>query len=928
MGFRSLAGRRLAQMRSWLRAAMRRGRLESDMEAELAHHLACMTADLVRSGLGPAEAARRARLALGATLTHKEQMRASLGLRWWDEVRADLRYGARMLKKSPGFTAVAATSLALAIGANTTIFSFAKQVLYERLAVPHAADLRLLSWTGTEEHVAVHSIWGDYDPLPGGLRTSTAFSYQAFEQLRAQNRVLDDLFAFKSTNVNATIRGTAQRIRGELVSGNYYAVLEVQPILGRGITPADDRMSGQRDVAVISYGMWQREFGGSPSVLGQVIRVNETPLAIVGVNPRGFTSASNVQAPSDVFMPISLQPQVAPTPWEKSPLFDPNLWWINVMGRAREGMDGAQTQVALDTQLGAIVHGTMPVAANEDVPRLVLRDGSRGLFEQQRIFAKPMAVLMTLVSLVLLLACANIANLMLARGAQRQREMSVRLALGAGQARILRQMLVESLMLAAIGGGGGLMAAYLGRNAIPGMIENSWERIDLQVHFDWRVFGFTAALTILTGILFGLAPAVAASRLNLNHGLKEAAQSTTRRRKGLSGRALVSFQIALSTLLVIGAGLFVRTLAGLNSVDVGFRTDHLLLLEVNPQRTHYPPGEDIELLKRLEQAFAAVPGVEAVTSAGLPYISEVRSRRNFVTEGLDTAQVNKQAEYYNVVGNRFFNVLGIPIIAGRGFGSQDTATSLKVGVINQSLARARFGNRNPVGSRFSINAEDGNGRSIGNVWIQIVGVCADNRYDNLRNEPPPQFFLPLIQQKDSGGMSYEVRTFMKPEAILPALRSVVHAADPDLPLDDVRTQDEQIAAAMQQERVFVILTSGFGLLALALASVGIYGIMAYTVAQRTNEIGIRLALGAKPGQVRGMILRESSWLACVGVVAGLLVSLMLARTIQSLLFGVRAYDPFTFSAGVALLLLVALASSWIPACRAAGVEPMAALRHE
>jgi predicted permease len=928
MGLRSAGLRVLAQVRSWLRAALHRSRLESDMEAELANHLECMTDDLIRAGLAPAEAARRARILLGSSLPLKEEMRASLGLRWWDELRNDLRYAGRMLKKSPGFTAIAAASLALAIGANTTIFSFARQVLYERLAVPNAGDLRLLSWTGTEEHVAVHGIWGDYDPLPGGLRTSTAFSYLAFQQLRAENRVLDDLFAFNRTSMNATVHGTARRIRGEMVSGNYYAALGVQPTLGRGIAPADDQMTGNGHVAVISYGLWQREFGGSPSALGQVVRVNETPLTIVGVNPKEFTSAKDVQTPADVFMPISLQPQVSPQPGKNAPLSDPSLWWVNVMGRAREGTSDAQAQAALDTQLGAIVRGTMPVAPNEDLPRLVLRDGSRGLFEQQRVFAKPMAVLMTLVSLVLVLACANIANLMLARGAQRQREMNVRLALGAGKARVFRQMLVESLLLASIGGAGGLVAAYVGRNAIPKMIENSWEQIDLHVQFDWRVFGFAAAITILTGILFGLAPAVAAAHTDLNRGLKEATQSTTRRRKGFSGRALVSFQIALSTLLVIGAGLFLRTLAGLTSVDVGFRTDHLLLFELNPQRTQYPPGKDVELHRRLERAFAAVPGVEAVTAAGVPYIAETRSRRNFVTEGPDPAHINKNAEYYNVVGNRFFNVLGIPIIAGRGFEAQDTATSPKAGVINQSLARARFPNRNPVGSRFAINTEDGEGRSTGQVWIQIVGVCADNRYDSLRNQPPPQFFLPFVQQKEVGALGYEIRTAMKPEAILPALRSVVHEVDPDLPLNDVRTQDQQIAAAMQQERVFVILTSGFGLLALALASVGIYGVMAYSVAQRTNEIGIRLALGAKPGQVQGMILRESSWLSFAGVASGLIGSLLLARTIQSLLFGIRAYDPFTYVAGVMLLLLVALAASWIPARRAAGVQPMDALRHE
>jgi len=322
-----------------------------------------------------------------------------------------------------------------------------------------------------------------------------------------------------------------------------------------------------------------------------------------------------------------------------------------------------------------------------------------------------------------------------------------------------------------------------------------------------------------------------------------------------------------------------------------------------------------------------VPGVQAVTATEVDYISDTRSRRDFITEGQAPGRDMDQAEDYNIVGSTFFTTLDLPIVAGRGFGPQDTATSVKVGIINQALSRARFGNRNPVGSRFAVNRQ-GAGDQRERVWIQIVGVCADSQYDNLRDSPPPQFFMPFVQQEEAGAMIYAIRTAMKPEAILPVLRRVVQNADPDLPLNNARTQDEQIAAGMQQERVFVVLTSGFGLLALALAAVGIYGILAYSVEQRINEIGIRLALGAKPAQVRGMILRESSWLTLAPIALGVGVSLLLARAIQSLLFGIRAYDPVTFSASVGMLMLVALAASWIPARRAADVQPMAALRHE
>jgi len=570
-----------------------RPRLDREVDDELQSHIEMRMEDNIAAGMSPEEARHDALLRFGSRAATKERVVGADAALRIETLWSDIHYSLRILRKNPGFTAVAAISLALAIGANATIFSLAKQLLYERLGVPRAADLRLLAWTGTEEHVAVHSIWGDYDPLPGGRVTSSVFSYTAFQQLRAANHSLEDLFAFNREGMNATIHGTAQRVRGEMVSGNYYTALGVQPILGRGITLADDEKPGQGTVAVISYGLWQREFNRSPAVLGQVIRVNDTALTIVGVNPKEFTSAKDVQTPADVFIPLTMQPLVSPQPGRTPPLFDPNLWWVNIMGRAKPGVSEAQAQAALNTRLNAIVRATMPVRPHEDLPQLQLRDGSRGLFEQRRIFARPMAVLMTMVGFVLLLACANIANLMLARGTQRRREMSVRLALGAGRTRILRQMLVESTTLAALGGIGGLAAAYLGRNAIPKMIENSWEHADLHVHFDWLVFGFTTSVTLLTGLLFGLAPALSAARLDLNRGLKETTQTSTRRTRGMGGAALVGFQIALSTLLVVAAGLFLRTLTDLSSVNVGFRTGHLLLIEINPQRTQYPPGKDV-----------------------------------------------------------------------------------------------------------------------------------------------------------------------------------------------------------------------------------------------------------------------------------------------------------------------------------------------
>jgi predicted permease len=941
MTIRSLFGRVGSQTGSWLRAVVRRKRLEIEMEVELAQHLDSLTADLIRAGQSPAEAARRARIALGSALVHKEEMRASLGLRWWDALGADVRYGARMLRKSPGFTLVATLSLALAIGANTTIFSLAKQLLYERLNVPHSTDLRLLSWTAGKDHPAVHHTWGDYDPLPGGRVTSTSFSYPAYRLLRDQNHSLEDLFAFKLTGMNATVHNDAQRVQTEMVSGNYYSALDVRPQLGRAIQPSDDAAHGQGAVAVISDSFWERMFNRSPSALGEVIKLNDTPLTIIGVNPKGFTGAKNVQQSPDIFVPLSMQPLVHPVTTKAATLAnggiaysdalgDPNFWWVNVMGHKRQGVSDATAQAVLNGQLAAIVRGTMPVRKNEGIPQLDLRDGSRGLFVQQQTFAKPMAVLMTLVGFVLLLACANVANLMLARGAQRKREMSVRLALGAGRIRILRQMLVESLLLASLGGAGGILAGYLGSGILPKLTENAWERTEFHVAFDWRVFAFTAAVTLITGLLFGMAPALAAARSEVSHGLKEAAQTTSRRRSGMSGKALVGFQIALSTVLVIGAGLFLRTLAGLNAIDVGFRTENLLLAEINPPANRYPAGKDVALHQRLERAMASMAGVDSVSPATVAYLADDTDGTDFLPEGEHYDATKHQEEDFNVVGNHFSETLGLPIVAGRGFGDQDTPGSPRVAVINQSLARTRYPGQNPVGKRFKTDEHDSDGFSGKAVddWIQIVGVCADTRYANLREDPPPQFILPYQQQPDVGGMAYEIRTRLKPDAILPALRRAVRDVDPDLPVVNVRTEDQQIQADMLQERIFVTFTSGFGILALALACVGIYGIMAYSVANRRNEIGIRMALGAQQMQVRVMILRESTWLAMAGIVAGVCASLALTRLVKTMLYGIQPYDPLTITGGVLILLTVALAASWIPARRAARVQPMDALRHE
>ena len=912
-----------AELKSWLRAITHRRRLESEMEAELAEHLENRTADLMRAGMMREQAARQARVELGPALMHKEEMRASLGLRWLDELSGDLRYAVRLLRKSPGFTLIAAGSLALAIGANATIFAVGKQMLFGRVTVPHPDELRILYWLG-DKNTPGFSGWGEWDSAPNGGTTAPIFSYPMYEQLRTENRELGDLVAFKDDSMNATVHGDAQRAEVDLVSGNFYDQMQVQVQLGRPLQPSDDR----QPVAVISDGLWQREYGRSPAVIGQTMRVNQQAMTIVGVNPRGFTGVKGAMESPDIFVPITMIEVLDPKSFARQSLFTAaDILWVNIAARAKVGVKDEAAQAALGAKYEAATRATVKLKAGETLPVLRVQDGSRGLHVMDGEISKPIYVLFAFTVLLLLLACVNVANLLLARGAQRQREINVRMATGARRGRIMRQLFTESLLLAGLGGIGGLILSLAGRNLLPRLLEDPWETSHVQIPFDWRVFGFTLLVTFTTATIFGLLPAWLASRSEVSSQLKESSHQATRRHKAWGGKGIVALQIALSTMLVIGAGVFLRTVLRLNSVDLGFDPDHVLIFDIHPPMKKYADGKDVLLHKQLEQKITALPGVESVAQGAMPLVANSRSDTDFVTED-KAAELNLTAnppEDFNAVGNDYFHTMRIPMVAGRAFGAQDTASSVKVAVINEALAKKRFPNVNPIGKRFRTQGGDG---KPDDTWIQIVGICANTRYAQLKDDPPPVFYLPYVQQKEVGGLTYQIRTHASTATLVPALRRIVQQADPDLPMIDIRTQREQIDATMSQERTLAVLTTGFGVLALMLASVGIYGIMAYTVSQRTNEIGIRLALGALPAQIRGMVLRESTWITLSGIAAGVAAAILLVRLVKSMLYGIAPYDPLTLGCAAAVMLGVALIASWIPARRAAGVEPMEALRHE
>jgi len=914
-----------SRVKTWWKAMSRPDNLAAQVQEELEFHIENYADDLMHTGVPRSEALRRARAELGSVAAGKENCRQAWGTRFLDQLVADLRFAIRMLRKSPAFTLIAVGSLGLGIGANTAVFSIAKQVLLDQLPVPRPGELRLLAWRSGPK-TAVHSSWGEWDKNADGV-TSTSFSYPVYEQLRKQNSGLSELFAYKNIGLaNVTANGEAEVVSSDVVSGNFFGQMEIQPQLGRAIELADDRV-GAPAVADISDAYWTRRFNRSPAVIGSTILVNLVPVTIIGVTPPRFAGAKGTMNTSDLFLPFAMEPSVFPGafPYHNGDtlLTSGRVWWMQIMARAKPGVDERKAQAELDAALGAAVQATTTVKKDESVPHMLLKDGSRGLNNAARTMQRPLVSLMALVGLVVLLACANIANLLLARSAARQREMSVRMALGARRGRVLRQVMTESLLLALLGGVAGLAVGWLGRNLLLRMSSSPMEPATLQGGFDWGVFVFNAALTIATGLLFGVVPAWQANRTPVSTSLKATAQTSSRRRRGITGKVIVGFQVALSTMLVVAAGIFLRTLVNLDRVDPGFDAKNLVLFELRPAQSRYAGIKQVQLFRDITDRLAAVPGVESVSLTSVAPLANNYENEDFKVQGA-SGQAESETAYDATVGDRYFATLRIPIVAGRGFTSADTESSLKVAVVNQALVKQFFSGQNPIGKTFLTSDVKNN-----KLQYQVVGVSADAHYGNLRDDPPPVFYMDYKQAPEMDwGTSFAVRTHMSRAAITPQLRRAVQAVDQNLPLTDVRTEQEQIDQLLMNERIFADLTAGFGVLALVLACIGIYGITAYTVSQRTNEIGIRMALGAEPGRMLRMVLREASTLALGGVLFGAAAALALGRVIGTMLYGLKPWDPATMLGSAAVLVLVALAASWIPARRAAGIEPMQALRHE
>ncbi|HVF23477.1 MAG TPA: ABC transporter permease [Pyrinomonadaceae bacterium] len=848
----------------------------------------------------------------------------------------DIRYAFRMLLKYPAFVLVAVLTIALGVGANTALFSVIDAVLLKKLPVKDPDQLVLFnaSWNSDKFGPGGFNGSNRFDPKTH-ITVGTSFPLQTLTRFRQEQSVFSDVFAFAPLDITLNAGGQAEVVSGQAVSGNYYSALGVPAHVGRTITDADDH-AGVTPVAVLSHRLWTNRFNSDPAVVGKQVNINNVAFTVAGVTPAGFVGTSNVGSTQDVTIPLAWEPQIS---GERTNTRGAGFWWLRLMGRLKPGVTREQAQVAMAEPFQASVlehraarqaRATQPLRTLDlnDLPRLGVDSGSQGEMDSRRGLATPLRLLLGVVGVVLLIACANVANLLLARASARKKEIAVRLAMGASRARLVRQLLTESLLLAIAGGALGMLFALWIKNGL--LVVTEWGgpwMSALEPSLDLRVFGFTLALSVLTGLVFGTVPAFRATRLDLTPTLKDAARGSSALSRSLLSKSLVVAQVSLSVLLLIGAGLLVRTVRNLRHVDTGFNAENLLLFDIDPGLIGY---EDDRLAALYEQMFArleSVPGVQAVTFSHHALLSYSSSTSSVFVEGElgpDGKPRESDAKIHTVREN-FLPAMEIPLLLGRNLTPEDDARTQQVAVVNQAFVKAHFPHTNPLGKRFGF--EPDNPREI-----EIVGVARDAKYTSQRADIQQTVYQSWRQSlKTMREATVEVRTGGDPSSFVPGIREAMREVNSNLPLSNVRTQIEQADKTLAMERMLAKLFTLFGLIAQQLAAIGLYGVMAYTVAQRTREIGIRMALGADRARVLRMILRQGMALTLIGVGVGLVAAYVLTKYLESLtemLFGVEARDPWTFAAIGVLLIVVTLVACLVPARRATKVDPLVALRYE
>lgn len=837
----------------------------------------------------------------------------------------DIRYGLRQLTRNPLFSAVAVLSLALGIGANTAIFSIMNAALLKSLPVRDPQQLVILT------DPTMSGVWVGMDN--GGPRS--LLSYAEYVQLRDHSTVFSGMCASESQlgRLNVRIGNSAQEeTRGRLVSENYFSVLGVEPSIGRFFDPEQASAVGKNPEAVISYDYWQHRFGGRTDVLGTPLRIFNSTLTIIGVAAPGFHGESVAEAP-DVWLPAMMEPLVKPgRDWlhedlSQSPV---KVMWLQVLARLKPGITLAKAQAEMDVLFRQIIDAGYPATLSPEARKealdqhLKVREASTGTFAGRKDFSQQLMILLAVSAVVLLISCANVANLLLARAAARQREVGVRISIGASRKRLVHQFLTESLLLSFLGGMAGLLVAWGTARVVVRLLSHPQDPLQLSTDLDLRVLGFTIAVTLFTGLLFGLAPAIRATRVDLNESLKETGRGVTHSGRRLSfAKLLVAFQVGLSLLLVIGAGLFLRTIWNLQSVGLGYPKENLLQVGVDGTSAGFKDNGLVTLYENILDRLRALPGVRGATYSGNGLFTGTESGDEIQVEGFTPQGDRDRSGRFDQIGPAYFSTLGIPLLLGREIGPQDTAAAPKVCVINEALARHFFQGRTPIGRH--ITQVFGDQKNT----MEVIGVAKNSRDHNLREEAQPRLYIPMGQEMGGpeGHANIEVRTTGDPQKMLEAVRKAVLEVNPDIPVRP-RILAENLNALNWQPQMIARLCAIFGMIALLLAAIGLYGVLSYGVARRTNEIGIRMALGAGRNRVVGMILRETSLIVALGMLLGILATAGTTRLVAAKLYGLSALDPMTIFVAVCILGAVSLVAGYIPAARASRVNPVKALRHE
>jgi predicted permease len=920
----------------WLRqvwfklSGLWRGRArEAEMAEEMGAHLDRLTAANQAVGMSPAQARHQALRRFGNLTSIREHARDERRVRWLADAMQDLRYAVRQLRRNPGFALTAILTLAIGIGPNTALFGVVNELLLKPLPVPSPRDLVLFNWLEGRQSMRRGMNGVRTIDEATGRSTSTSFSYPTFRRLQEASRTLTELFGFYPLQqLNVVVDGSADISSGQYVSGNYFRGLGVGAVLGRTLTDEDDR-PGAPPVATITHQHWTRRLNRDPSIVGKAVLINKVPFTIVGVTPEGFAGTLDVAQSPDFTVPFAVEPLLG---GERSGLLRPAFLWVNMIGRLRPGLSREQAiadltpamrQAMLEEWQQALATGTRATSNDtsrtlDDAPTLRAEPGGQGLMDSRRRYAQPLLVLMGCAVLVLLIACVNIASLLLSRGAARQKEIATRLALGAAGERLVRQLGTESLLIAVLGAAVGLVLARFAASGLA--VWRPWGgSAVLEGGLDWRVFGFCGAMALCTGVLSGLVPAMRAARTELIQATKR----TTGVASAPLARALVVAQVALSLVLLVAAGLFAGTLRNLYAVDKGFNADHLLIFGVQPQLNGYAPTESAALYTRMIERLEAIPGVRGATLSRQPLLALSRRADGVTIEGV-ARTVGASAEV-NVVAANFFDTMEIPLLLGRRFDERDRAEATRVAVVNERFVATNLAGANPIGHRLWF------GDAASGTPIEIVGMTRDAKYTDLRSPTKPVVYIPF-QQDIPEQVNVAVRTVGEAMVLAPAVRSAMRELDATLPLFDVRSQAEQVERSIARETMFARFSTLLSVIAMLLAAIGLYGTMAYTVVRRTAEIGLRMALGARRAAVVEMVVRQALVLAAIGVAIGIPLTLGAARlagtVLDQLLFGVEWYDPLVMSGAAAILVLVATVAALVPARAAARVDPLLALRHE